>query len=120
MCATLIHKSIMGRGNAPAKPIHGIGRRAASRDAPARLRLRRIAETFLESIPPTRPYQIQAEGALGLGVRGAPHVGHEYDGIAYGETGDPGWDPAWRLGAERLRQGGQPLRHRAGSSSTML
>ncbi len=27
------------------------------------------------------------------------------------ETGDPGWDPAWRLGAERLRQGGQPLRH---------
>ena len=74
----------------------------------AQLCSRGIAETPLETISPARPNQIHAEGALGLGVRGAPHIGHEHDRVAYDETGDPGGVPAWRFGAERLRQG---LRH---------
>jgi hypothetical protein len=77
----------------------------------AQLCSRGIAETSLETISPARPNQIHAEGALGLGVRGAPHIGHEHDRVAYDETDDPGGVPAWRFGAERLRQGGQPLRH---------
>jgi hypothetical protein len=77
----------------------------------AQLCSRGIAETSLETIPPARPNQIHAEGALGPGVRGAPHIGHEHDHVAYDETGDPGGNPAWRFGAERLRQGGEPLRH---------
>src|ERR1700730_3343342 len=79
--------------------------------ASARLCRRWIAEATSKSIPPARPNQIHAEGSLGLGVRGATHIGHEHDRVADHETGDPGWDPAWRFGAERLRQGGQPLRH---------
>jgi len=72
---------------------------------------RRIAETSSKAISPIRPYQIEAEGALGLGIGCAPRIGQEDDGIANDETRDPRRNPAQRFGTQRVRHGGQPLRH---------
>ena len=84
------------------------------RDGPrvsAQLCSQRITETSSKAISPTRPFQIQAEGALGLGIGCAPRIGQEDDGIANDETRDPRRNPAQRFGTQRVRHGGQPLRH---------
>src|SRR6478735_8678487 len=75
----------------------------------------RSAESVREALPPARIPQLPRELALGLRVRGTPHVGHHDRWRLTGqEPTEPAWDPPWWLGIQGARQYRQPLTHGCG------
>src|SRR5919106_805944 len=73
------------------------------------------AEPFGDAQPPARIPELPAELALGLGVRGTPHLGHhERCHLTGCQPPQPPRDTPWWLGTQRARQDRQPLPHRRG------
>ena len=75
----------------------------------------RSAESLREALPPARIARLPAELALGLRVRGAPHLGHhDRRRLAGRQPAEPARDTPRRLGIQRARQHRQPLPHGRG------
>src|ERR687897_965077 len=72
-----------------------------------------LAESLRQALPPARIPELPAELALGLLVRGTPHVGHhDRCHLPRRQPPQPAWDAPWWLGTKRARQRRQPLPHR--------
>src|SRR5919106_2156543 len=69
-----------------------------------------LAEPLREALPPARIPELPAELALGLLVRGSPHIGHHGGRRLTGQQPtEPARDTPWWLGIQHARQHRQPL-----------